>query len=220
VEDGRDIALKMTSKVMVIVSCVLLAGAILFVSLQKSADKNLLQSFEHNVNRSLCVLCLGNDISCGTLNFQLDFKRHTDPGQHPNVFYLVLSTMAVLFSFWTSQLSDKDTFFGTLKLNNDTVVSAVAKGPGHYNSKMFEQIVVDISLGNLTTIPNNSWTLLPFSADIRNLVLCSNDGTEPNDLHYNFFNTVVKSSNNSQLWREAWTAAHLSPELLVLKVSR
>lgn len=210
----------MISRVMVIISCVLLVSAILFVSLQKSADKNLIQSFEHTVNRSLCVLCLGTDTSCDTLKFQLDFKRHTELSQHPNVFYLVLSTMAGLFSFWTSQQSDKNTFFGTLKLNNDTVVSAVAKGPGHYNSEKFEQIVFDISLDNLTTISNNLWTLLPFSADIRNLVLCSNDGTESNDLHYNFFNSVVKNSNNSQLWREAWTAANLSPELLVLKVSR
>lgn len=208
----------MHSKAMFIVSCLLLAGAILLVSLQRSAEKHLLLLFEHKVNRSLCELCLGNDSLCDTLSFQLDFKRHSELGRQSNVFHLFV--FAIAGFLWSNQQMDKNIFFGTLKLNHNTVVSAVAKGPGSYYYELFEQTVGDISVYSLTTISNYSCTLMSFSADIRNLVLCSNDGAESNYLHYNFFNSIVNNSNNSQIWREMWTAAHLSAELLVLKVSR
>lgn len=208
----------MTSKTVLITSILAIVIALLSVFHQKNAEENLLLLFERNIDGSLCVLCLGNDSSCNTLDFQLDYKRHAELGQqHSNCLLLFILVLIRLFNAWTNQQNDK-IFFGTLKLNNNTAVSAVAKSPGRYYSEMFEQMAANITR---TTIPNNVWILLPYTVNSRNLVVCSTDSTESNYLHYDFFKSAmnVKNNNNSRLWMEAWIAAHLSVELLVLKVS-
>lgn len=174
--------------------------------------------FERNTNPSSCSLCLGNDSFCNTLNFQLDHTRHLR--QHSSYLFIFLSVMMLLYNFLTNQQNDQ-IFFGTLQLFNDTVVHAVAKSPGHYYSEMFEQMVnnsIDID----TIIINDQWPLLPLSTDYkRSLIICSKYDIQTNSIPHKFLSSVVdiNNRNNLQLWIEAWTAAHLSVELLVLKVS-
>lgn len=212
----------MTSKTVLITSILAIVVALLSVFHRKNAEENLLALFERNIDRSLCVLCLGNDSSCNTLDFQLDYKRHAELGQqHSNCLLLLLLALIRLINTWTNQQNDK-IFFGTLKLNNNTAVPAVAKSPGRYYSEMFEQMAANVTVDARTTIANNAWILLPYTVNSRNLVVCSTDGTESNYLHYDFFKSAVnvKNNNNSRLWMEAWIAAHLSVELLILKVSK
>lgn len=211
----------MTSKAVLIASILALVIALLLAFHQQNAEENLLSLFERNSDRSLCVLCLGNDSSCNTLDFQLDYKRHAELGrQHSNCLCAFLLALIRLFNFWTNQQNDK-IFFGTLKLNNNTAVSAVAKSPGRYYSEMFEQMAANITHDTRTMIPNNAWILLPYTVNSRNLVVCSNNSNKSNYLHYDFFKLAmnVKNNSNSRLWMEAWIAAHLSVELLILKVS-
>ncbi|KAF0771838.1 UPF0672 protein [Aphis craccivora] len=177
----------------------------------------LLESYEHNINITFGPLNLGNDSSCNVLDFQLNYKKHADLGllfSH----YAGYMSMVSLFKLWTSQQNDK-IFFGTLKLNDKTV-SAVAKGPGRNSFDMFEQ-TVNIATDLNTIITYGQWNLLPLSGDSRSLEICSKDVKSfQNSLLYNFFNSVISddSDNKSHSLIEAWIAAHVSVELLVLKV--
>lgn len=194
--------------------------AILIVYHQFDEKNKSLNLFEHNVNRSKCVLCLGNDSFCKTLDFKLDYKRHPDTIKHSDYVSKLIFLMVRFFNLCTRQQNDK-IFFGFLKLNNDTIKSVVAKSPGHYYSIMFEE-KVNISTDIDRIVTNKQWTLLPFfSEEIRILVICSQNDTQPYSLLDNFFSSSIdiKTSNNSQLMKEAWVAAHLSVELLILKVS-
>lgn len=186
---------------------------------RRSADNVLFQSYERNVNGSMCTLCLGNDSSCSTLDFQLDYKLHADLGLHSNYLSKFILIMIRLMNVWTNHRNDR-IFFGTLKLDNQTEVRAVAKGPGQYYSEIFEQAVYNFSDVD-TIISNNKWTLIPLNEDKQNLDICSKDDTKSYLLLQNFFDSVisVKTLNSSQSFLEIWTAAHLSVELLVLKVS-
>lgn len=208
-----------------IASVLAIVVALLAVFRRKNAEENLLVLFERNIDRSLCVLCLGNDSSCNTLHFQLDYERHAELGpQHSSCLLLFLVAFVRLFNAWTNQQSDR-IFFGTLRLNNNTAVPAVAKSPGRYYSEMFERLAANVSADARTTIPDNVWILLPYTVNSRNLVVCSTDSAESNHLHYDFFESAMNvknnnnNNNNSRLWMEAWIAAHLSVELLILKVS-
>lgn len=193
--------------------------AILLESYRRSAENKLLQPFELCVIQS-CKLCLGNDYGCDTLDFQLDYKRHKERHEFDDNVYQ-LNFITHFFHFlWTKHKNYK-IVFGLLKLNN-TLAQAVAKSPGHKNYEMFEQMVANISNDVYLLITNKQQELLPLGTDTRNLAICAKDEIKRNDLLYNFFSSVIntKNSNSSQLWVEAWVAAHLSVELLILKVSR
>lgn len=208
----------MTSRALLIISVLTVVAAVLISTYYRGyADKKSFLLFERNANRSLCSLCLGNDSFCDRLDFQLDHRRYL--GQYSSFLYVILSVMMRLFNSLTNQQTDQ-IFFGTLRLNNGSIVRAVAKSPGHFYSELFEQTVdrfVDID----KSIDDYQWSLLPFSADRRNLIICSKCNSKSNSLLRRFLSSVVKSDvrNNLQPWVEAWTAAHLSVELLVLKVS-
>lgn len=211
----------MVSKALsIVISVTVMITASLIPYYLKSADKVLFESFERNFNRSMCILCLGNDTSCATLDFQLDYKLHADVGHHSNYLHKLILIMIRLMNVWINRQNDR-LFFGTLKLNNQTVVRAVAKSPGKYYFEAFEQAVNNFSDID-TIIRNNKWNLIPFSEDIQSLDVCSKDNTESYLLLQKFFNSVdsVKNTNSSQSLLEVWTAAHLSVELLVLKVSK
>lgn len=208
----------MTSRSLLIISVLTMVTAVLISSYyQGYANNKSLLMFKRNANRSLCSLCLGNDTSCDRLEFQLDYKRYLD--QYSSFLYVILSVMMRLFNHLTNQLNDQ-VFFGTLRLDNGSVVRAVAKSPGYFYSELFEQTVdrfVDVD----KPISDDQWLLLPFSPDRRNLIICSKCNIKSNSLLHQFLSSVVKSDvrNNLQLWLEAWTATHLSVELLILKVS-
>lgn len=209
----------MAFRVLVIVSILVAISSLLIAFHHKIAEKKIFRLYELNVNRSLCVLCLGND-SCDTINFQLDYQFHADLSHYSN--YLIVFIVR-LFNIWTNQ-NDK-LFFGTLKLNDKTVVRAVAKSPGHYYSKMFDKIAkIPINLDKPMTY--NQLTLLPFKMDnslnTHSLVMCSSNNSKSHSMLHNFFYSTVniENINNSHSWLETWTAAHLSPELLILKVSQ
>lgn len=196
------------------VAAVLLA---FYLNDQNSANIKLLESYEYNINITFGPLNLGNDSSCNALDFQLNYKKHADLGI---LFYNYASYMSMvsLFKLWTSQQNDK-IFFGTLKLNDKTV-SAVAKGPGRNCFEMFEQ-TVNIASDIDTIITYGQWTLLPLSSDSRSLEICSKDiKSFQNSLLYSFFNSIISddSDNKAHSLIEAWITAHVSVELLVLKV--
>lgn len=208
----------MTSRALLIISILTVFAAVLISSYYREASANKsLMMFKRNANRSLCSLCLGNDTICNRLDFQLDYKRYL--GQYSSFLYVILSVMIRLYNILTNQQNDQ-IFFGTLRLDNGSVVRAVAKSPGYFYSEIFEHTVdkfVDIN----KPISDNQWSLLPLSLDMRNLVICSKCNIKSNSLLHQFLSSVVKSDvrNNLQPWLEAWTAAHLSVELLILKVS-
>lgn len=208
----------MITRYLLVVSVVALFIAIKLASYQKNAEQKLLQSFKHNINRSLCTfsLCLGNDTSCNMLDFQLDYVRHADMSLQPYYLSTFILTMKSWFDFWAGQ-QNKKIFFGTLKLENGTVSSAVAKTPSRYYSEVFER-TVNISTSG-TIVINDQWNLLPDTDDVRRLIMCSKDNTRSHSLLHNFFNSINNNSNY-QSKVEIWTAAHLSVELLILKVSK
>jgi len=186
---------------------------------RNNANIKLLEFYEYNVNITFGPLNLGNDSSCKALDFQLNYKKHADLGiLFTN--YASYMSMVSLFKLWTSQRNDK-IFFGTLKLNDKTV-SAVAKGPGRHCFENFEQmvnIVTDID----KILTYGQWTLFPLSGDSRSLEICSKDiKLLQNSLLYNFFHSVISddSDNKAHSLIEAWIAAHVSVELLVLKVRK
>ncbi|KAL5238322.1 hypothetical protein ACI65C_005732 [Semiaphis heraclei] len=184
---------------------------------RNSTNYKLLESYEHNINITFGPLNLGNDSSCNALDFQLNYEKHEDLGIFLSNYASYMS-MVSLFKLWTSQRNDK-IFFGTLKLNDKTV-SAVAKGPGHNCFEMFEQ-TVNIATDINKIITYGQWTLLPLSGDSRSLEICSkNFKSFQNALLYSFFNSVINdnSDNKTHSLIEAWIAAHVSVELLVLKV--
>ncbi|XP_026818686.1 uncharacterized protein LOC113557394 isoform X2 [Rhopalosiphum maidis] len=188
-----------------------------YINDRNSANIKLLELYEHNINISFGPLNLGNDSSCNALDFQLNYKKHADLGILFSNYASYIS-MVSLFKLWTSQRNDK-IFFGTLKLNDKTV-NAVAKGPGRNFFEMFEQ-TVNIATDIDTIITYGQWTLLPLSGDSRSLEICSkNIKLFQNSLLYSFFNSVISddSDNKSHSLIEAWIAAHVSVELLVLKV--
>lgn len=197
-----------------------ICAALLIVYYRLDEKSKSLQLFEYNVNCSMCVLCLGNDSFCKTLDFQMDYERYPDIIEHSDYLSKLMFLLIRFFNRYTRQQNDK-IFFGFLKLNNDTVKSVVAKSPGHYYSKMFEQ-KVDTSADLDTIVTTRQWTLLPFSEESRILVICSQNDTQQYSLLDNLFSSAVdiKNSNNSRLMKEAWVAAHLSVELLILKVSK
>lgn len=201
-----------------VISIVALFIAIKFVSDQKNAEKKLLHTFEHNINHSLCTLslCLGIDTSCYMLDFRLDYKWHTNMGLQTDYLSTFILMMKTLFNFWAVQ-PNENIFFGTLKLENGTVIDTVAKSPSHHYSKIFEQMV-NISIID-TIVNNDQWYLLPYTEDVRRLILCSKDEKQSHSLLNRFFNSVSNNSNY-QSRIETWTAAHLSVELLVMKASK
>lgn len=208
----------MISSALPIISVLTVVSAVLITSYYGGyADKKSLMMFDRNANRSMCSVCLGNDSFCNRLDFQLDYKRHL--GQYSSCLYVMLSVMVRLFNLLTNQQNDQ-VFFGNLLLDNGSIVHAVAKSPGYFYSEMFEQ-TVDRSVDINKMIIEDQWLLLPFSVDRHNLVICSKCNIKSNSLLRRFFSSVVKSDvrNNLQPLVEAWTAAHLSVELLVLKVS-
>lgn len=210
----------MSSKVLIISSFVTLIVAILLVSYRINAEEKLLKLFERSSNRSLCALCLGNTYSCNTLDFKLDYKRHADLGQHSNYLFTFLLVIKRLFDYWTNRQND-NIFFGHIKLNN-VVVPAIAKSPGHYYFERLERIIKNTTDLDINII-NNQYNLLPFDLGSRRLVLCSKYG--PKSFSFdNFFNSFHQygddnNNNNFQSLVELWVSAHLSVELLVLKVS-
>lgn len=209
----------MASKTLTIIFLVVLVTAILVTFYRTSTENKLLRSFERNVNCSSCVLCLGNDTFCHALDFRLDYSRHSDISQHSDYVAIFLVVLVRMLNHLTNQLNDK-IFFGTLKLENGTVVQAVAKSPGYYYSEKFERMV-NISNDVNTTIALDQWNLFSLSADRRNLTICSNDD-EKSFPSGSFFSHIIinaENINNSQSQMETWTAAHLSVELLYLKVS-
>lgn len=211
----------MTFRILTIFLAVLLI-AILINYYQKSTESKLLQLFERNVNCSLCILCLGNDSFCNSLNFQIDYSRHADLSQCINYLSTFFVVLIRMYNYWTNQLNDK-IFFGTLLLKNGTVVQAVAKSPGYYYCEMFERMVNisnDLIIDTNSMITNDQWNFLLISANKRNLTICSKDH-ENLSLHSLFsLDISTNNLNNSQLQMEIWITAHLSVELLILKVSK
>lgn len=206
----------MITKYLLVISVVTLFITIKLASYQKNAERNLLKTFEHNINRSLCTLCLGYDVSCNMLDFHLDYIRHTDMSLQADYLSTFTLVMKNLFKFWDSQ-QNKNIIFGTLKLENSTVLDSVAKIPSQYYSDVFERMV---NISKIDTIVNNDqWNLLPYTDDIRRLNICSKDDIQSHSLLNNFFNLIIKNSNY-QSKIEIWIAAHLSVELLILKVSK
>lgn len=208
----------MITRYLLVVSVVALFIAIKLAFYQKNAEQKLLQSFKHNINRSLCTfsLCLGNDITCKMLDFRLDYARHADMNLQADYMSTFALTMKRWFDFWAGQQNEK-IFFGTLKSENCTVSSAVAKIPSHYYSEVFERMVNISTTG--TIVINDQWSLLPDTDDVRRLIVCSKDNTRSHSLLHNFFNSINNNSNY-QSKVEIWTAAHLSVELLILKVCK
>lgn len=208
----------MTSRALLLIYILTATAAVLISSYYREySEKKSLQLFKRNANCSLCSLCLGNDSFCDSLDFQLDYKWYLS--QHSSYLYLIIALMMRLFNLLIDRQNDQ-VFFGTLRLDNGSFVPAVAKSPGYFNSEMFEQTVnrsIDIS----TIITDDQWQLLPFSMDRRSLVVCSKYDINSTLLLRRFFSSVVNNDirNNLQPWVEAWTAAHLSVELLILKVS-
>jgi len=186
---------------------------------RNSSNIKLLESYEYNLNITFGPLNLGNDSSCNALDFQLNYKKHEDLGIFLSNYASYMS-MVSLFKLWTTQRNDK-IFFGTIKLNDKTV-SAVAKGPGRNCFEMFEQ-TVNIATDINTIITDDQWTLLPLSGDSRSLEICSKDiRSFQNSLLSSFFNSVINenSDNKAHSLIEAWIAAHVSVEILVLKVRK
>lgn len=208
----------MTSKVLIVGSFITLITAVLVAFYRINAEQNLLKLFERNVNRSLCVLCLGNTPSCHTFDFKLDYKRHADLGQHSNYLFMFIVVLKHLFDYWTNQQNDK-IFFGHITLNGVNA-PAVAKSPGRYCCESFERII-NITSDIDTVITNNQWNLLRFDSDSRSLVLCSRDDTKSFSLLHNLFNSIISDNNgnNFQSFVELWVSAHFNVELLILKVS-
>lgn len=200
----------MTLNVLFIVSSiVILVPAILIVSYKRFMEYKLLQLFEYDVNRSLCMLHLEN-YSCNTLQFQLDYKRHYNSNYIP----MVILIMMRLFDYWTNQQKVK-IFFGSIKLNN-IVRRVVAKSPKDNCSEMFKEILKNLEID--ITI-NNNW-ILELNSNNCNLVICSKNNTNSYLLLNNFFNSVIgKKSDISRIWVESLVADHLNVELLVLQVS-
>lgn len=210
----------MTLRTLSTIFLTVLVTAILINHYERCTENKLLQLFKRNVNYSLCALCLGNGSFCNSLNFQLNYKRHADVSQYSNLLKFIVVFIRI-YNYWTNQLNDK-IFFGTFVLQNGTGVRAVAKSPGYYYCEMFEQIV-NISTDRLidtdTMITNDEWGFLLQSVNKRNLTICSK--YDENLSLHNFFNSVINAEdiNNSQLQMEIWINAHLSVELLFLKVS-
>ncbi|VVC44642.1 Protein kinase-like domain,FAM69, protein-kinase domain [Cinara cedri] len=206
----------MISRHLLVISIVALFIAIKFVSYHKNAEKKLLHRFEHNINHSLCTLslCLGLDTSCYMLDFRLDYKRHANMRLQTDYLSTFILMIKTLFNFWSVQ-PNENIFFGTLKLENGTVIDTVAKSPSHHYFEIFEQLV-NISLID-TIVNTNQWHLLPYTEEVRRLILCSKDEKQSHSLLHRFFNSVNNNSNY-QSRIETWTAAHLSVELLVMKI--
>lgn len=202
-----------TLKALLIVSSVIiLIPAILIVSYQRFTEQKLLQLFEYNVNRSLCILYLENS-SCNTLDFQLDYKRH----QNSNYIPMIILEIICFFNYLTSQKNVK-IFFGSIKLNN-IIRRVVVKIPKDNCPEIFMQMLKNSSEIDML-ITSNSWTSLKLNLNSCNLVVCSKDSTNSYLLLNNFFKSLnLKKNNISRLWFESLVTEHLNVELLVLQVS-
>uniref|UniRef100_A0A2S2QB62 Uncharacterized protein n=1 Tax=Sipha flava TaxID=143950 RepID=A0A2S2QB62_9HEMI len=201
-----------------IICIVVLKSAILIAIFRKMIEKDLYQSFEHNMNLSFCVVCLRNYSTCNTFDFQLDYKRHADYDQYFNyVSMFVLSTIR-LINILVSQPNHK-IFFGALEFKNGIVVHTVAKVSGYYNSSKLKQMINTSTYIDPTVLENELNLILPNNADDYSLYICSKNDTNSYSLKYNILSSVIddKNRNNSQLWLEAWVAAHFNAEPVILK---
>lgn len=201
------------------VTFVITVVAVLITCYSIRVEKKLLRSYELNANQSLCTLCLGND-SCDPVNFRLDYRRHVNLSHYSGCLFIPF-LIKHLFDLWANQ-NDK-IFFGTLKLNDNTTVQAVAKSAGHDYCEMFEERA-NASVDLETIVTEDRWDLIPLKGDYsvngHSLVICSKYDAKSHLLLRNFISSTISvENNNSRSWLEAWAAAHLSVELLILKVS-
>lgn len=217
---------------LIIISIVMVGSAGIIAILQKCTEKDLYQSFEHNVNLSLCAMRLKNNSICNSFDFQLDYKRHADHIQYMNYLYaeydqnmnyfstFLLSTMG-LFSI-TSQPNYK-IFFGTLKFNNTNTLQTVAKVASYYYSSQLNQTISNINNIDSTFLKKELKLILPlYDIDDPILFTCSKYDINSYSLKYKILRSVIsdKNSNDLQLWLEAWIAIHLNAEPIILKVSK
>lgn len=206
----------MTPTTLLFVAIVALVAVILAYQ-NSHHELQLVKLLVRQLNLTPCPLCLGKDFCDDTQFFEIDYQRHASNIRREDGYLLSLFTsLAQCFEPWFSR-NDK-IFFGNLKLQNGTVLSAVAKSAGYEHTEQFRRSVVD-HINESSFIDQLHLELkAELSSSISHgLIVCSKTDGKSAVPFIDFLNSTIKKTNTMS-WLESWTAAHLSPDLLVLKV--
>ncbi|XP_050527177.1 uncharacterized protein LOC126897536 isoform X2 [Daktulosphaira vitifoliae] len=179
-------------------------------------------SFEKKLNSTSCPLCLGMDFCHNLQYFEFNHERYKVTNfDHQNKFLYIFWGIIHILKQWL--IRNNKIFFGKINLKNGTTLPLVAKRTENEKTKQFlEKVTELVDVNSLNSIEQLkillTGTNLPFIDN--GLVVCSKNAKRSFSLIFDLIKLSIDSNNNKniRLWLELYTAIHLSPEIILLKI--